>query len=41
MNKIILEAFEILEKQTGKNPVEILVRAIENAAPRDEVTVIE
>jgi len=41
VNKIILEAFEILEKQTGKNPVEILVRAIENAAPRDEVTVIE
>jgi len=41
INKIILEAFRIIEKQTGKNPVEVLVRAIEKSAPRDEVTVIE
>ena len=41
VNKIILEAFKIIEKQTKKNPVEVLVRAIENSAPRDEVTVIE
>jgi len=39
--KMILDAFEIIEKRTKKNPVEVLVRAIENAAPRDEVTVIE
>ncbi len=39
--KIVLEAFEIIAKKTGKNPVEVLVRAIENAAPRDEVTIIE
>lgn len=39
--KIVLEAFKIIEKRTGKNPVEVLVKAIENAAPRDEVTVIE
>ncbi len=38
---IILEAFKLIEKRTGKNPVEILVKAIENSAPRDEVTVIE
>jgi small subunit ribosomal protein S7 len=38
---IILEALEIVEKKTGKNPVEVLVKAIENAAPRDETTVIE
>jgi small subunit ribosomal protein S7 len=38
---IILDAFEIIEKKTGKNPVEVLVRAIENIAPRDEITVIE
>ena len=38
---IILEAFADVEKRTGKNPVEILVRAVENAAPRDEITVIE
>ncbi|MFH1325243.1 MAG: 30S ribosomal protein S7 [archaeon] len=39
--KIILEAFKIVEKRTGKNPVQVLVTAIENAAPRDEITVIE
>ncbi len=39
--KIILEAFKIVEKKTGKNPVEVLVKAIENSAPRDEVTTIE
>jgi len=39
--KVVLEAFEIIEKKTGKNPVQVLVDAIENAAPRDEVTVIQ
>jgi small subunit ribosomal protein S7 len=39
--KIILEAFDIIEKKTGKNPVEVLLTAIENSAPRDEITVIE
>ncbi|MFH1801412.1 MAG: 30S ribosomal protein S7 [archaeon] len=39
--KIILEAFKIIEKKTGKNPVAVLVKAIENSAPRDEITVIE
>jgi len=39
--KIVLEAFKLIEKKTQKNPVEVLVKAIENAAPRDEVTVIE
>lgn len=39
--KIILEAFDIIEKKTNKNPVEILLTAIENSAPRDEITVIE
>jgi len=38
---IILEAFDIIEKKTGENPVAVLVRAVENAAPRDEITVIE
>ena len=28
-------------KKTNKNPVEVLVRAVENSAPRDETTVIE
>lgn len=39
--KIVLEAFKIIEKKTGKNPVAVLVRAIENSAPRDEITAIE
>jgi len=38
---IILEAFEMIEKKTGENPVAVFVRAIENSSPRDEVTVIE
>jgi small subunit ribosomal protein S7 len=39
--KIMLETLKILEKKTGNNPVQVLVKAIENAAPRDEVTMIE
>jgi len=39
--KIVIDAFKIIEKKTGDNPLRILVRAIENAAPRDEVTSIE
>ena len=39
--KIVLNAFKIIEKKTQKNPVQILIKAIENAAPRDETTVIE
>jgi len=39
--KIVLNAFELIEKKTQKNPVEVLVKAIENAAPRDETTIIE
>jgi small subunit ribosomal protein S7 len=38
---IVLDAFKMIEKKTGKNPVQVLVKAIENAAPRDEITVIE
>ncbi len=38
---IVLEAFRMVEKKTGKNPVEAFVKAIENSAPRDEITVIE
>ncbi len=38
---IVLEAFSEIERRTGKNPVEVFVKAIENVAPRDEITVIE
>ncbi len=36
-----LEAFKIIEERTKKNPVQVLVTAIENGSPRDEITVIE
>lgn len=39
--QIILEAFKLVEKRTGKNPVEVLLRAVEKASPKDEVTIIE
>ena len=39
--KIVLESFKLIEKKTGKNPVEVLIMAIENSAPRDEITIIE
>jgi len=39
--KIVLDALKIVEKRTSKNPVQVLVKAIENSAPRDEITVIE
>ena len=35
---IVKTAFEIIALKTGQNPVQVLVRAIENAAPREEVT---
>ncbi len=38
---IVLYAFELIQKKTQKNPVEVLVKAIENSAPRDEITAIE
>ncbi|RLE42396.1 30S ribosomal protein S7 [Candidatus Woesearchaeota archaeon] len=39
--KIVEEAFEIIAKKTGENPMKIFVKALENAAPRDEVIAIE
>jgi len=39
--KIVLDAFKIIQEKTGQNPVMVLVKAIENSAQRDEITVIE
>ena len=39
--KIAVEAFKIIERETKQNPVAVFVRAVENSAPRDEITVIE
>jgi len=37
----VLRAFKIVADKTGQNPVQVFVKAIENAAPRDEITTIE
>lgn len=39
--KIVLDVLRIIHERTKQNPVQVLVRAIENSAPRDETTIIE
>ena len=39
--KIVLDAFKIIENRTKENPIKVLVAAIENAAPREEIIAIE
>ena len=34
--RIVREAFEMVHDRTEENPVQVLVRAVENAAPREE-----
>jgi small subunit ribosomal protein S7 len=34
--RLVREAFAITHDRTGENPVQVLVRAVENAAPREE-----
>ncbi len=38
---IMENTLELVEKKTKQNPVGVLVRAIENAAPREEIIMIE
>ena len=35
---IVKEAFEIINLRTGKNPIEVLVKAVENASPCEDTT---
>jgi small subunit ribosomal protein S7 len=35
---IVKQAFEIIHLRTGKNPIEILVQAVENSAPCEDTT---
>ncbi|MCK4319553.1 30S ribosomal protein S7 [Candidatus Micrarchaeota archaeon] len=35
---VVKEAFGIIEQKTKKNPIQVLVEALENSAPREEVT---
>jgi small subunit ribosomal protein S7 len=37
----MIKTMEILENKTKKNPVQVIVTAIENAAPREEIIAIE
>jgi small subunit ribosomal protein S7 len=39
--KTVMEAFEIIHKKKNENPLQVFVRAIEQASPRDEITTIE
>src|SRR3989344_3566491 len=39
--KTMLQTMEIISKKTGKNPLQVIIDAIENGSPRDEITVIE
>ncbi len=39
--KIVERAFDIIERQTKQNPIQVLVRAIENSAPREDITRIK
>ena len=38
---IVFDALTIVERKTKKNPVEVFVKAVENAAPREEIITIE
>jgi len=39
--QIVHDALEVIETKTKENPIAVLVRAIENGAPREEVLTIE
>ncbi len=38
---IVFNALKIIESKLNKNPVEVLVKAVENGAPREEIVTIE
>lgn len=38
---LVENAFTIIEKKSRKNPVEVLAKAVEHAAPREEIVTIE
>jgi small subunit ribosomal protein S7 len=39
--KNVIEVFDIIEKKTNKNPIQVLVQAVENASPCAEVISLE
>ncbi len=36
--KVVNGSFDLIQQRTKENPVQVLVRALENSAPREEVT---
>jgi len=36
--KVVKSAFELIDKKTKSNPMQVLINAIENAAPKEETT---
>ena len=36
--KVVKSAFEVIEKRTKSNPIQVLINAIEHAAPKEETT---
>ena len=38
---IVVNTFKLIEKQLNKNPIEVFVVAVQNSAPREEITTIE
>ena len=39
--RTVIETLDMIEQKKKESPIQVLVRAIENAAPRDETTTIE
>lgn len=39
--QIVLDTFKLIEERTKENPVKVFVKAVENAAPREEIVAIE
>lgn len=39
--KIMIKTMEIIENKTKKNPIQVIVSAVENACPREEIIAIE
>ena len=39
--KLVFETLKLVEEKTKQNPIAVLTKAIENAAPREEITTIE
>ncbi len=39
--RIVMDAFKMIEERTKENPLKVFVKALENAAPREEIVTIE